>query len=70
MSYDPKKDKLTTVEDLRLFWRNVKNKLSGYVPVTRKLNGKALGSDVTLRASDVDALPTGGITWGDLKKPK
>lgn len=31
--------------------------LSGYVPTSRTVNGKALSSDITLTASDVDALP-------------
>lgn len=31
--------------------------LSGYVPTTRKVNNKALSSDITLTASDVGALP-------------
>ena len=34
--------------------------LSGYVPKTRKVNGKQLDSDVTLNASDVNARPN---TW-------
>ena len=32
--------------------------LSGYVPTTRKVAGKALSGDVTLSASDVGAVPT------------
>lgn len=32
--------------------------LSGYVPTTRKVNNKALSSDITLTASDVGALPS------------
>lgn len=32
--------------------------LSGYVPTSRKINGKALTSDITLSASDVSALPS------------
>ena len=32
--------------------------LSGYVPTTRKVNNKALSSDITLSASDVGALPS------------
>lgn len=32
--------------------------LSGYVPTTRKINNKALSSDITLSASDVGALPS------------
>lgn len=33
--------------------------LAGYVPTTRKVNGKALGTDITLSAADVGALPVG-----------
>lgn len=32
--------------------------LSGYVPTERKINGKSLSSDITLSASDVNALPS------------
>lgn len=32
--------------------------LSGYVPTTRTINGKALSSNITLSASDVSALPS------------
>lgn len=32
--------------------------LSGYVPTTTKVNGKALSGDITLSASDVSALPS------------
>lgn len=39
-----------------------------YVPNTTKINNKALSSDITLTASDVDALPlTGGTLTGNLK---
>ena len=34
--------------------------LSGYVPTTRKVNNKALSTDITLSASDVGALPADG----------
>ena len=38
-----------------------------YVPNTRKVNNKALSSDITLGASDVGALPTaGGTVTGNL----
>ena len=36
----------------------VVDKLDGYVPTTRKINGKALSSDITLSASDVKAVAT------------
>lgn len=35
--------------------------LSGYVPTTRTINGKALSSDIILSASDVNALPSSTI---------
>lgn len=39
----------------------------GAVPTSRKVNGKALSSDVTLSAADVGALPTsGGTLTGNL----
>lgn len=41
--------------------------LAQYVPNTRKVNNKALSSDITLGASDVGALPTaGGTVTGNL----
>lgn len=40
----------------------------GAVPTSRTVNGKPLGSDVTLTATDVGALPTtGGTLTGDLR---
>lgn len=39
--------------------------LSGYVPTSRKINGKALTADITLNASDVSALPS-STTINDL----
>lgn len=40
---------------------------TNYVPNTRKVNNKALSSDITLGASDVGALPTaGGTVTGNL----
>lgn len=40
----------------RVFWSNIKEILGGlFVPVTRKINKKALSSDVTLDAADVGA---------------
>ena len=40
---------------------------TNYVPNTRKVNNKALSSDITLGASDVGALPTtGGAVTGNL----
>lgn len=35
--------------------------LTGKVPTTRKVNGKALSADITLAASDVSAIPTSAI---------
>lgn len=44
--------------------------LSGYVPTSRKVNNKALSSDITLTASDVgaipDSAPAAGITNTDI----
>lgn len=43
----------------RVFWSNIKEILGGlFVPVTRKINKKALSSDVSLNAADVGAVPT------------
>lgn len=43
----------------RVFWSNIKEILGGlFVPVTRKINNKALSSDVSLNAADVGAVPT------------
>lgn len=40
------------------FWENVKKWVNGkFVPTSRKINGKALSSDVTLTAADVSAIP-------------
>lgn len=38
-------------------WEHIQALVSGYVPTTRKVNGKALSADITLSASDVGALP-------------
>lgn len=44
--------------------------LSGYVPTSRTVNGKALSNDITLTASDVGAIPdshvANGITAADI----
>lgn len=40
----------------------VVKKLDGYVPTTRKVNGKALNTDITLSASDVGAVATTDMT--------
>lgn len=40
----------------------VKNLQDTYVPNTRKVNGKSLDADITLTASDVEALPLSGGT--------
>lgn len=42
---------------LEHLWEALKGKLSGYVPTGRKVNGKALTSDITLSATDVSAIP-------------
>lgn len=44
----------------RLLWSNVKTALGKlFVPLARKINGKALSADVTLTASDVGAAASG-----------
>lgn len=42
---------------LEHLWEALKGKLSGYVPTGRKVNGKALTSDINLSAADVSAIP-------------
>lgn len=42
--------------------------LSGYVPTTRKVNNKALSSDITLTASDVGALPDSTVIPAQISK--
>lgn len=42
--------------------------LSGYVPTTRKVNNKALSSDITLNASDVGALPDDTVIPAQIAK--
>ena len=43
----------------RVFWSDIKELLGGlFVPITRKINNKALSSDVSLNAADVGAVPT------------
>ena len=52
---------------LSYFWNKVKNY---FVPTTRKINNKALSSDVSLTASDVGALssiPVAGSSLGGIK---
>lgn len=45
----------------------IQTQLNGKVPTSRKVNGKALSSDVNLSASDVGALPiSGGTLTGNL----
>lgn len=39
----------------------VASALGSYVPTTRKVNNKALSSDITLSASDVGALPSSTV---------
>lgn len=40
-------------------WSKIINKLSSYVPTSRKINGKALSSDITLTTSDIGLATTG-----------
>ena len=42
---------------LQYLWQKLKEKLGGYVPTGRKVNGKALSSDINLSAEDVSAIP-------------
>lgn len=42
---------------LQHLWEELKGKLGGYVPTSRKVNGKALSADITLSATDVSAIP-------------
>lgn len=42
---------------LQYLWQKLKEKLGGYVPTSRKVNGKALTSDINLSAADVSAIP-------------
>lgn len=51
-----KADSSHTHDDIYFTETEIDNKLSGYVPTSRKVNGKELNTDVTLSASDVGAL--------------
>ena len=42
---------------LQYLWQKLKEKLGGYVPNSRKVNGKALSADINLSAADVSAIP-------------
>ena len=42
---------------LQHLWEKLKEKLGGYVPTSRKVNGKALSEDINLSADDVSAIP-------------
>ena len=42
---------------LQYLWQKLKEKLGGYVPTSRKVNGKALSADINLSAADVSAIP-------------
>lgn len=43
-------------------WSKITNKLSSYVPTSRKINGKALSSDITLTSSDIGLATAGSAT--------
>lgn len=43
-------------------WSKITNKLSSYVPITRRINGKALTSDITLSATDIGLTSVGSTT--------
>jgi hypothetical protein len=58
-SYDKSTKKVVlTLKDGSTVDFSVADLVSGLVPNTRKVNGKALSSDITLTASDVGALPS------------
>lgn len=62
-SYDKSTKKVVlTLKDGSTVDFSVADLVSGLVPDTRKVNGKALSSDITLSASDVGALPLSGGT--------
>lgn len=44
---------------LTRLWSKITSKLAGYVPITRKINGKPLDADIALTASDVGASTIG-----------
>jgi len=48
----------STLDELRSLINSVQAIANAAVPSTRKVNNKALSSDITLSASDVDAVPT------------
>lgn len=49
----------------RVFWSNIKEILGGlFVPVTRKINNKALSSDVTLTGADIPVSGSDSTTIG------
>ena len=52
---DGKSDSGHTHDDKYYTETEIDNKLNGYVPNTRKVNGKVLNADITLSASDVGA---------------
>lgn len=53
-----KADSSHTHDDRYYTEDEIDTQLKGYVPTTRKVNGKALSADITLSASDVGALPS------------
>ena len=55
--------KLLDMDGLKYLWGRVK---SACVPITRKVNGKALSEDVNLTSVDVGALPTQSGATGQL----
>ena len=67
-------DEFITVQSGSTYkWERIGNTdidLSGYVPTTRKINNKALSSDINLGASDVNALSLDGGTINKSKTIK
>lgn len=49
--------KYLDVGGLQHLWEQIKTKLNGKVSTGRKINGKALSTDITLSAADVSAIP-------------
>lgn len=58
----PDLTKIINLDNLTTFFNTLKtNYLDNFVPTSRKVNNKALTSDITLSASDVSAVPTSDL---------
>ncbi len=53
--------KFLDLTGLKYFWNEVKTRIDEKVSSSRKINGKALSSDITLSASDVGAVATSQV---------